>query len=161
MDFYQSIYFLLFSLASLFSLHHIPLFVLSIFRALLGHDKSRKDVMTQAPLLALGERRKNKWEKVGGREKKRWKRFVWKWLLTRHWFCALISHSVLKFPITEMEKRSEREMGLAYIGREVKLGMSLSVSLGRQNIRSPYSGKKSNVLYVYFFKTCAALLLDH
>lgn len=37
-------------------------------------------------------------------------------------------------------------MGLIHIGREVKLGMSLGASLGRQNIRFPFSEKnQSNV----------------
>lgn len=49
MDFYQSIHFFL----HLFSLSITFLF-LSIFQALLEHDKSKRDVMTQDPLLALG-----------------------------------------------------------------------------------------------------------
>lgn len=114
MDFYQSIHFLFFFFpAPFFSFCHIPL-SLSIFRALLGHDKSKRDVMTQDPLLALGGGRENERENGEGKEGGRWKRFVWKWLLTRHWFSALISHSVLKFPIREMKKRSEREMGLIH-----------------------------------------------
>lgn len=52
---------------------HIPL-SLSIFRMLLGHDKSKRDVMTQDPLLALGGGRGNERERErrggGGREKK-------------------------------------------------------------------------------------------
>lgn len=104
---------LLFSPASpLLSLSHSS-FLRSIFRALLEHDKSERDVMTRDPLLALGGGRggrKKKTERTrrGEKGKKRWKRFVWKLLLTRHWFSALISHSVLKFPIREM-KKGERE----------------------------------------------------
>lgn len=61
-------------------------------------------------------------------------------------------------------------MGLIHIGREVKLGMSLGASLGRQNIRFPFSEKnQSNVrispiviLFICFFSfKCNALLLDH
>lgn len=90
--------------------------------------------MTRDPLLALGGgRKKGTGERGGGKGAKRWKRFVWKLLLTRHWFSALISHSVLKFPIREMKKRSEREMGLIHIGGEVKPDMSLSVSMDRKN----------------------------
>lgn len=51
---------------------HIPL-SLSIFRMLLGHDKSKRDVMTQDPLLALGGGRGNERERErrgGVREKK-------------------------------------------------------------------------------------------
>lgn len=49
---------------------------------------------------------------------------------------------MLKFPIREMKKRREREMGLIRIGGEVKLGMSLSVSLGRQNTPFPLFWKE-------------------
>lgn len=44
---------------------------------------------------------------------------------------------MLKFPIREMKKRREREMGLIRIGAEVKLGMPLGVLLGRQNTLFP------------------------
>lgn len=137
------------------SICHIPL-SLSIFRALLVHDKSKRDVMTRDPLLALGGGRENERENEGGgKGEKRWKRFVWKWLLTRHWFSALISHSVLKFPIREMKRRREREMGLIHISGQVKFGMLLSVSLGRQNI---HFGIGSNVHAVF---TCAVWLWGH
>lgn len=140
------------------SLCHIP-FSLSIFRALLVHDKSKRDVMTRDPLLALGGGRENERENEGGgKGEKRWKRFVWKWLLTRHWFSALISHSVLKFPIREMKTRREREMGLIPKSGQVKFGMFLSVSLDRQNIHFPSFGKGSNVQTIF---TCAVLLLGH
>lgn len=63
MDFYQSIHFLFF-----FSpLCHIPL-SLSIFRALLGHDKSKRDVMTRDPLLALGGGRGKRTRERGGKK---------------------------------------------------------------------------------------------
>lgn len=127
MGFYQSIHFWCSPPPTSFFLSPShSFFSLSIFRALLGHDKSKRDVMTRDPLLALGGGRENERENEGGAEG--WKRFVWKWLLTRHWFSALISHSVLKFPIREMKKRSEREMGLIHIGGEVKHSTSLSVS---------------------------------
>lgn len=45
---------------------------------------------------------------------------------------------MLKFPIREMKKRREREMGLIHIGGEVKVGVFLSVSLDRQNMHFSY-----------------------
>lgn len=64
-DFYQSIHFLFIFLHPFSSLWHIPL-SLSIFRALLVHDKSKRDVMTWDPLLALGGGRENERENEGG-----------------------------------------------------------------------------------------------
>lgn len=71
MDFYQSIHFLFIFFLHLFSsLCHIPL-SLSIFGALLVHDKSKRDVMTQDPLLALGGGRENERENEGGRRERK------------------------------------------------------------------------------------------
>lgn len=69
MDFYQSIHFLFFFFPQhpFSSLCHIPL-SLSIFRALLGHDKSERDVMTRDPLLALGGGRENERENERGKK---------------------------------------------------------------------------------------------
>lgn len=124
--------------------------------------------MTRDPLLALGGgRKKGTGERGGGKREKRWKRFVWKLLLTRHWFSALISHSVLKFPIREMKKRSEREMGLIHIGGEVKPGMPLSVSMDRKKkntfslLRKQKQWSSGVFLFCFIFFTCAVLRLDY
>lgn len=104
MDFYQSIFFLFF-FSSFPRLSHSSFSRIS--RVLLGHDKSKRDVMTWDPLLALGGWRENEWVNGGGKmERKRWKRFVWKLLLTRHWFSALISQCA---QIREMKKRKEED----------------------------------------------------
>ena len=82
MDFDQSIHFLFFffllSPSIPFPLSVTFLFSLSIFRALLEHDKSERDVMTRDPLLALGGGRENERENergeeggVGGQERER------------------------------------------------------------------------------------------
>lgn len=65
---------------------------------------------------------------------------------------------MLKFPIREMKKRSKREMGLIHIGREVKLGMSLGASLGRQNIRFPFSEKNQSNAPLLFYLFVSFLL---
>lgn len=67
-DLYQSIHFSFFFSSILSPLCHIPL-SLFIFRVLLGHDKSERDVMTWDPLLALGGWRENEWENGGGGKK--------------------------------------------------------------------------------------------
>lgn len=75
---------------------------------------------------------------------------------------------MLKFPIREMKKRSEREMGRTQIGEEVKLGMSLllfsfiSFSFGQARHTFPLVWKERPCPECFFFPpTCAALLLGH
>lgn len=51
-------------------------------------------------------------------------------------------------------------MGLIHIGGEVKPGMSLGLSFGRQSTHFPYSGKRGNDQNLFFYMCCRRLL-DH
>lgn len=69
---------------------------------------------------------------------------------------------MLKFPIREMKKRSEREMGLTQIGREVKLDIPLFFFLFRTDKTYIFLIlEREEGSWVFLFSSYTALLLDH